>query len=196
MLYAIHFLIASCQYLRTVIIHRWALYLAAKKLGVSMRRVLHHDNSKFSWIEWRAHVRKFKMGINDPQEWAAAWEHHWRHNDHHIEYWRDHNLRYDYAGPIDNRFPDIGCWIPDDAVRELVTDWMAASYSYSGQWPKAGSWDWGNKNLVRELRKMEETGQPETTTRGLAVSILQKHGMITADQVTLAMWDDDAISPT
>ncbi len=186
--YGFKFLIASIRYFHTVCVHRRALWLAADALNVPMERVWAHDNSKFSWLEWRAYVRKFQMRIEDPAEWAAAWEHHWRHNDHHIEYWLDKNLRYDYGGPIANPCPErIGVWIPDVAVKEMIADWMAASYSYSGQWPKAPAWRWGNDNLVRVLRQMEQTGQPETTTRGFAVDRLQALGMITPEQAAAAL---------
>lgn len=201
MRYRLAFLFASFRYLRTVIRHRWALLLAAQKLGVPFSRVLHHDNSKFSWIEWRAYVRRFEMGIKDPEEWARAWRHHWTHNDHHIEYWQERALVFSWTGTHKFRgdwrraekwkeLLPTGVFVPDDAVEEMVADWMAASYAYNGSWPKAGQWEWGKNNLVGELRKLEHRHQPEISTRWFAIHLLRKFDMITPEQVQEAIqWD-------
>lgn len=186
--------------LRKIIKHRWALYKAAKVMGVPMRRILAHDNSKFHPVEFMQYVKRFELGIEDAHRWARAWRHHWRHNDHHIEYWQNQSLAFSWSGPgvydtgIDFGNGIVGegnlmrvqsgspVWMPDCAIREMIADWMAASYAYSGAWPKAPDWQWGNKNLVSTLMKLEHTNQPETSTRGFAMELLQKHGMITEEQ--------------
>jgi hypothetical protein len=172
-----------------IVKHRVALWKAGRKLGVSTSRLLKHDNSKFHPTEFWQYVRRFELGIKDPEKWGTAWEHHWRHNDHHIEYWEDKNLTYDwYHGqgvPKTSVFP--GVWIPDEAIREIVADWMAASYAYSGSWPVAGSWEWGDRNLVPMLRRMEIQTSPEICTRGFAVHLLRLHNMITDEQVREAL---------
>lgn len=199
----INFILASYKYLLVLIRHRSALAKAAKKLNVPMARVLRHDNSKFSWLEWRAYVRKLVLKIDDDQEWAAAWEHHWQSNDHHIEYWEDRGMIFSWTGEIRlkdwphafTHYPKAvgtcGVAIPDVAVREIIADWMAASYAYSGSWPVAPVWGWGNKNLVSALKRMEHTMQPETSTRGFAISLLHEHNMITKEQMNDALeWED------
>ncbi len=200
----IKLLIGVSAALRKIIRHRIALYKAAKILGVSMTRVLRHDNSKFHPTEFMQYVRRFELGEYDERKWAKAWNHHWRHNDHHIEYWQNQSLGFSWQGPgvFDSGIRIDGgivteynlmhvtsgepVWMPDPAIREMIADWMAASYAYSGAWPKAPDWKWGNENLIKNLRKLEHTMQPETSTRGFAVQLLIKNEMITDDQVKSA----------
>ena len=68
----------------------------------------------------------------------------------------------------------------------MIADWMAASYAYSSMWPVAGNWEWGNKNLVKMLLKIEHTAQPEASARGLALQILRRLNMITDEQYDAA----------
>ena len=192
--------LAIVKTILTISKHRIALAKAGRKLGVSWKRILKHDNSKFHPIEFMQYVAKFELGTNDPEKWATAWQHHWKHNDHHIEYWEDKNLTFtlspniedgdmanevrigggakkDWQGPV---------WMPDCAVREMIADWIAGSLAYSGQYPKAGDWKWGDKNLVDRLMKLEIQPQSETCTRSFAVSLLKENNLITSEQITAA----------
>lgn len=168
-------LIGCCSMLGTIAKHRIALYKAGKKLGVPLARLLKHDNSKLHPAEFMPYVRKFKLGIDNREEWNAAWKHHWQHNAHHIEYWLDR----DAVG--------VCTWMPDDCIREMIADWMAASYAYAGEWPKAPNWSWGNEKLLSMLMQLEHTMQPETSSRGFAVALLQSQQLITPEQVKIAL---------
>ena len=192
-------LIGCCSMIGTIAKHRIALYKAGKKLGVPFTRILKHDNSKLHLAEFMPYVRKFKLGINNSAEWFVAWKHHWQHNDHHIEYWQEKKLTHDYDHTIcEVRNINRGkqtfgggvytcdptrkdCWMSDDAIREMIADWMAASYAYTGAWPKAPNWAWGNEKLLSMLMQLEHTMQPETSTRGFAVALLQSQQMITPE---------------
>ena len=184
--------------LKKIYRHRVALWKAGRKLGVSTRRLLAHDNSKFHPIEFSQYVARFELEKYDENKWQKAWKHHWQHNDHHIEYWQEKDLYFswEHGGPTKKHYTEhpeiIGqrtkeewpeVWMPDNAIREMVADWMAASYAYSGYWPEAGSWEWGNKNLVKQLLKLEHHPQPEISTRGFAILLLRNHNLITEDQI-------------
>ena len=200
----IAYMVGSVKAIKKIVKHRIALAIAGRRVGISWQQILKHDNSKFSLIEFRYYVEAFELGIKKPEH-ATAWEHHWRNNPHHIEYWIDKDLTFTWCindcdweneggfGGGVKRYPSSydqpnvwGVWIPDKYIREMIADWMAASYAYSGMWPVAGNWEWGNKNLVKMLLKIEHAAQPEASARGLALQILRRLNMITDEQYTEA----------
>ena len=129
------------RYLRVVAVHKWAIVAAGLDvnrvlrgagLRVSLRRLVAHDLSKLSLAELLPYARHFDpardRAAHDPA-FAAAWRHHYEHNDHHPE----HFMRPD--GTLER--------MPDEAVIEMVVDWMAASRAYEGSWPCCGGhWRW------------------------------------------------------
>jgi uncharacterized protein DUF5662 len=127
------------RYLGVVVIHKWAIIAAGRDvnralrhtgLQVSLRRLLMHDLSKFSRAELMPYARHFARADRsapDP-EFDAAWRHHYLHNDHHPEH-------FFIAGEPRR--------MPDEAVVEMVVDWMAACRAYQGAWPCCGGhWRW------------------------------------------------------
>ena len=55
-----------------------------------------HDESKYSEEEFEPYARKWHLdGIKTP-EYEAAWEHHWKNNEHHPEYWLGEDMPYIY----------------------------------------------------------------------------------------------------
>ena len=192
--------VAIRKTLLTIAKHRLALARAGRKLGVPWIRIFKHDNSKFHPIEFMQYVRKFELGVDEPEKWAKAWKHHWQHNDHHIEYWEDKALTFTPSpntadGDLMNEGGigggthagrDGPIWMPNNAVREMIADWIAGSLAYSGQYPKAGQWKWGSQNLVDRLLKLETQQQSKHCTRSFAVSLLVKNKMITDEQIKAA----------
>src|SRR4051794_16451460 len=78
---------------------------------------------------WHFAARDRTRDAADPA-FAAAWRHHYEHNDHHPEY---------FGCAADGTFGRM----PDEAVVEMVIDWMAASRAYEGEWPCCGGhWRW------------------------------------------------------
>lgn len=113
--------------------------------GISLRRLLIHDASKLSFVEYGAYSR-FKYGKKDVADWSCAWLHHLHHNKHHPEHWilswrGDPGFYLGYGhdlGPFVTVLP-----MPETHVREFVIDMMATSKE------KTGSYDiavWLNKN--------------------------------------------------
>ena len=68
--------LAIVKTILTISKHRIALAKAGRKLGVSWKRILKHDNSKFHPIEFMQYVAKFELRTNDPEKWANSWGHH------------------------------------------------------------------------------------------------------------------------
>lgn len=129
------------RYLRVVAVHKWAIVAAGLRvnrtiapsgLRVSLRRLLAHDLSKLTRAELMPYARHFASPRSrhaiDPA-FERAWQHHYEHNDHHPE----HFITAD--GTV--------AAMPDEAVVEMVVDWMAASRAYEGTWPCCGGhWRW------------------------------------------------------
>lgn len=90
-------------YLRYVLRHKWFVFKACLRLGVSLRLAILHDWTKFTPAEWKPYVHSFfnpdgtKRDIRKPDgsydptrvkaEFLKAWQHHERYNKHHWGYW-------------------------------------------------------------------------------------------------------------
>src|SRR6266496_5313545 len=113
------------RYLRYVILHKWYVFRAGRKLGgIPFWRLIIHDYSKFSKAEWTPYVNKFfNKGFkpSDPDEFSRAWNHHLHNNPHHWEFW---------INPATNKVLDM----PTYFVREMVADWLGAGRGITGSW--------------------------------------------------------------
>lgn len=127
------------KYLRVVAVHKWAIVVAGRDvnrvveragLRVSWRRLLAHDLSKLTRAELMPYARHFSEHRHGPDPaFDAAWRHHYEHNDHHPEHFQRDDGSFDA--------------MPDEAVVEMVVDWLAASRAYEGAWPCCGGeWRW------------------------------------------------------
>jgi ligand-binding SRPBCC domain-containing protein len=126
------------RYLGVVAVHKWAIVVAGLRvnralrpasLRVSLRRLVLHDLSKLSRAELWPYAAHFARAdrTTDPA-FEAAWRHHYEHNDHHPEHFI-----------IDG----VAREMPDEAVCEMVADWLAAARAYQGAWPCCGGhWRW------------------------------------------------------
>ena len=114
-------------HLRNICVHKfWVLYYGSK-IGVNWWRLLMHDMSKFSPIEFWESV-KYYQGTSSPipvcksiNGYSEAWQHHKGRNPHHYEYWTDN---YDAGTTL---IP-----MPIECVEEMLADWMAAGRTYMG----------------------------------------------------------------
>lgn len=132
------------QYLWYVLRHKWYVLLAGLKLNVPLWQLIVHDASKFSAIEWSPYVNRFygakpvvlgttgymhKSG--DDLDFDAAWEHHWRNNPHHWQYW------------LDNGIP---AEMPEVFIREMVADWRGAGLTQGK--PDLREWYTANRDKI------------------------------------------------
>lgn len=125
-------------HLRNIIVHKYWVYHFGRKLGVSRWRLLKHDMSKFSPVEFWESI-KFYQGTSSPippckkaNGYSKAWQHHKGRNTHHYEYWTDN---YDSGTTL---IP-----MPFECLCEMLADWCAAGRTYQGKdWNFKSQCDW------------------------------------------------------
>lgn len=138
------------RYFCLVMRHKWYVFLAGRKIGVPLWRLITHDLSKFSRAEWTPYVNRFIKGragtfdkSSDPDEWHKAWNHHWHNNPHHWEYWL---ADFEFA---DTDLSHVSAMeMSYSYAEEMVADWMGASKAYTGSWDTT---DWYRKNELRMI---------------------------------------------
>ena len=136
---------ANLKYLWIVIKHKYFVGMACGLTGVTWRRALVHDWSKFTRAEWSPYVRKFVRGAGrvSAAEWDVALWHHYSHNSHHWQY----HVRRAGVGEKAEVMP----WMD---IREMVADWIGASRGYTGSWDLS-DWlleQWPRMNLHPKTR--------------------------------------------
>jgi hypothetical protein len=114
--------------------HKWFVFLAGRRTGAPVWRLLIHDWSKFLPVEWIPYAVKFygsPVGSDPPAEitrrrdaFDRAWLHHQHWNQHH---WQHFLLKEDSGGFRALR-------MPDSLAKEMVADWMGAGRAITGQW--------------------------------------------------------------
>lgn len=148
------------KYAKYLFRHKWFVFIAGRKTGAPLWRLIIHDWSKFLPCEWFPYARYFygeKPQTENKQEWRKinfdrAWLHHQHANPHHWQHWV---LRED-SGET-KLLP-----MPDRLIREMVADWMGAGRAITGKW-EAGAWYQRNKEKI----------QLESATREKVESILR-----------------------
>lgn len=110
--------------------------------GIPLERLFNHDASKFTVDEYPHYARQFHGDKGDPEGFARAWLHHIHYNPHHWQHW----IFPDGYAPAGSNSIDGVMEIPETYVREMVADWMGASYGYTGSWDMS---DWLSKHLYK-----------------------------------------------
>ena len=130
-------------YLKYVLNHKWHVFVAGKKTGVSLWRRIIHDWSKFLPSEWFGYVYFFynadgtSKKPEERSEWEKhqferAWNFHQKRNKHHWNWW--------VLGGERNRRGELKVLpMREKYIREMVADWMAVSKVKTGSWEVA---DW------------------------------------------------------
>ena len=93
-------------------------------LNALFRRVVEHDNSKYSLQEFDAYRKNFfpisqQEKEENKKDFEKAWEHHWRHNPHH---WQYRQNKESFNRNNEEEVLD---------VLENVLDWMAMGYQFN-----------------------------------------------------------------
>lgn len=172
----------TLAYLKYVVLHKWFVFRACRRLKVSPWRALAHDLSKFSPAEFAAYRRyffdrkdEFLKGRLDPAaakaDFDLAWNHHQKANRHHWEYW---------VLPGDRLTPPRPLPMPAKYVREMVADWTGAGRA------KTGTWDlnaWVPENLPKMWLHHE--------TLYLVAHLLCVAGYYAAVDAALARWREE-----
>lgn len=139
--------------------HKYFVFLAGIKVGCPIIRLIKHDISKLGRKE-RPYYQDFFFGEKkDPDGFARAWLHHQSVNDHHWEYWIPR------TGHAKNNDPQYGSLckleMTDEAILEMISDWIGASRAYGGQWPQKNNWPW----LTQELKDSLSHLHPNTAIK-------------------------------
>lgn len=71
--------------------------------------ILNHDNSKFDKEEFEPYAQKWFGNGKKTKEYDLAWEHHWKNNPHHPEYWNGEDMEYIY-------------------ILEMICDWLSFGF--------------------------------------------------------------------
>jgi hypothetical protein len=113
------------------------------RFHIPFKRLLLHDMSKFSSAELFPYAQHFYGIIADKKDdpfFSAAWKHHYRNNDHHLEY---------HIDPITGDCKVI----PLEALMEMVDDWFAAEFAYNWKIPSR-NWEYVERNFGAMLKKI------------------------------------------
>lgn len=104
--------------------HKWFVFVAGRRVGAPLWRLLIHDWSKLTPAEWSPYVTTFYTPRDDQAGFDRAWLHHQHRNPHHWQHWL---LRED-DGDL-KALP-----MPEGLTREMVADWMGAGRAITGRW--------------------------------------------------------------
>jgi len=142
-------------YLKYILRHKWFVFIAGRKMHVSIWQLLMHDMSKFRPSEWFQYAQTFyaldgaKQYI-ETEEFNYAWNAHQKRNKHHWQYWV--LIQDDNGQPMPLR-------MPDKYTFEMVADWAGAGKAITGKW-EVKEWYAKNKDKIilhpRTRRFVEE----------------------------------------
>ena len=121
-------------YFKYVVRHKWFVFLACRKTGVSLWQAIIHDASKFSPLEFITYAKNFYNpdGSNrkdaydlmkESLDYKYAWNHHEKNNKHHFGYW--------VVSSNDDGKPEV-LPMPIKYIREMVADWAGAGKAING----------------------------------------------------------------
>ena len=118
------------NYLKSLLKHKYYVFIAGRKIKANVFLLLIHDISKFRPSEFIAYANYFfgnqtstvKTGFD------YAWLYHQRRNKHHWQYWI----------LVQDDDPTITCNIPDKYILEMVSDWIGAGLAYNN--PNTKQW--------------------------------------------------------
>lgn len=132
-----HKIIPLAKAIKSILIHKYWVYVYGRKVGLGRIHLLLHDISKFKPVELFYYAKTFYGGKFSSVRYQFGWFNHQKYNKHHAEYWWIF-----LAGEINQ------CTIPNFYMKEMIVDWLAAAKVYSGldMFPtsreKIENWDW------------------------------------------------------
>lgn len=132
--------------LKAILLHKWYFFKAGHYLGLPLWRIIIHDLSKFSPVEFINYSRWKYSGVKSKPGWARSWLHHLHANKHHPEHWvvswgGDPDFYSDIGGVVADNISVLP--MPEFYVREMIADWMATSKERTGSYDIA---IWVNTN--------------------------------------------------
>lgn len=130
------------KYLRSLLRHKWYVFVEACKLGIPWLGLM-HDLSKFRPDEFIPYARHFCGGKRTQEDvdaaYELAWLKHQRRNKHHWQWWVLMN-------DTDGTYP---LPMPDRYRREMLADWRGAGRAYGN--PNTAAWYLSTEGKGRNL---------------------------------------------
>jgi hypothetical protein len=157
-------MIASIRFLHATIVHKYHVYCAGRRLGVSRWQLLIHDLDKFLPRMFVPYGRFFyalpgadwlKAVIDKSAEarlaMSYAWLRHVQTQPHHWQYFVLVNgasvVAVGRGGATVDVPPLQALPMPRKYVREMLADWMGAGRAYDGKYPDTiETWKWWQEN--------------------------------------------------
>lgn len=139
--------------LRYLLIHKYWVFRCGLITGAPVWRLIIHDWSKFTPLEWTAYANYFYReggdeahaasgGQHDPSNgnyrFNRAWLSHQHKNPHHWQHWL---LKNDDG--TSSALP-----MPEHFVKEMVADWMGAGIA---QGKRGDIWSWWSNNRSKMI---------------------------------------------
>ena len=135
------------NYLKTLLRHKWFVFLECVKLGMPLTGIL-HDWSKFLPSEFIPYAKFFSTPRRDPVTgdyimgdddlpFLGAWLSHQKRNRHHWQWWILYRER---LGEI------IIFKMSHHARKEMLADWLGANRAYGGE--GLGKWYSENRDEI------------------------------------------------
>ncbi len=121
------------KYVLALLRHKWFVFVAGRRLGVPLWRLLVHDLSKLLPDELPCYARGHNGLSQSKAVFALAKLRHKNRNSHHWKHWLDGDVAYP---------------MPEACIREMIADWWGAERSRYGTWDMR---PW----LSANLQKME-----------------------------------------
>lgn len=131
-------------YLKYLVKHKYYVYKAGRKIGVSQWQLIIHDWSKFLPSEWNPYANNFYDDKGNRKAWVPnptfdkAWLHHIHFNPHHWQHW----VLQEDSGNV------IFLEMPKKYVTEMVADWAGAGKAITGRW-EIKEWYEKNKSKIK-----------------------------------------------
>lgn len=143
------------KFMYVTIKHKYFVFKVGRGLKVPIKLLLVHDLSKFRWRELPHYARNFYGDKGDKFGFEIAWLRHTGDNKHHWEHWIKNEVSK-LGNKGKQRIIKTPLEMPEEYVREMVSDWIAATRAYSGYYPKdLKDWKWFQESFHKvELHKL------------------------------------------
>ena len=138
------------KYLKSLLLHKWWVFLAGRKLKLPLWTLIIHDWQKFTPSEFSVYARYFFDNKKNKKEFMFTWLHHVHRGPHHWEYWLL-NPKYNFSDAVKGKIP-----MPEKYIKEMVADWMGASKTYTGSWNMCTWLNDNYENIVDNLNPLSE----------------------------------------